>query len=68
MLTDAEIRVLYHILDCVGPDLEKNEYGRYELRPARWREYVDRISFSESEYRVFQGLKGKIQGALLGTV
>ncbi|HYX06968.1 MAG TPA: hypothetical protein VE912_09585, partial [Bacteroidales bacterium] len=36
--------------------------GRFELKPEGWREYVGGISMSEGEYRVFQELKGKIQG------
>ena len=65
MLGNREIRILYHILDCVGPDLERKDSGRFELKPEGVREYVEGISLSAEEYRIFSELKGKLQGALL---
>ena len=66
MLNNQEIRILFHILDNVFPDLEKKDYGRYELKPEEYREYINNISFSEGEFKALCELKQKIQGQVIG--
>lgn len=65
-ITQNEIRIIYHLMDCIGPDLEKNDYDRVELKPENEREYTNKISFSEGEYEVFKQLKQKLSAGLLG--
>lgn len=64
-LTQQEIRIIYHLMDCIGPDLEKKDYDRIELKPEDEREYTNAISFSASEYETFRQLKQKLRAGLI---
>jgi len=66
MLNNQEIRILYHIIDNLYPDIEKKQSGRFELKPENYREYLDNISFSESDFKALCELKQKIQAEMTG--
>lgn len=64
MLTEPEIKVLFHILNCISPDLALTDQSRWKLKPQGEREYVDTISLSEDDYKALKSLKEKISAAL----
>lgn len=64
MLDSNEIKLLFHILDNLCPDLEQTDTGRIELKPEGCREYLDNISFHPRDFRALEQLRAKIQGEL----
>lgn len=67
MLTNLEIRVLFHVLDCIGPDLERRTHNVYELKSEDSRKIVNNISFTTEEYKAFMELKDKLKREIFNT-
>ena len=57
MFNIDELKIIYHIIDCVYPDLKKSEYNRFEIGDT---EYIEKISLSENEYSELNNIREKI--------
>ncbi len=62
-----DLKLIYHILDGVSPDLAKTEFGRFEI-DMNEHEYIDKISLSDEEYIHLKNIKYDISQQLINDV